>query len=192
MNAIELLKSQHGEVAELFESFEKARGDARKQKLFEQIAHALVAHDAIEREIFYPACDEAIGRDDDTLEESLVEHGLVEFCLFRAAKHETSAQLEAYVKVLKEVVEHHVEEEQSELFPKVKKAMDAEQLDALGEAMEARFDEVVAKDFRRPLRENLKQVLEGKTRTKKKPAARSGTMKVASKVGRKAARSRKA
>ena len=82
MKAHELLLKQHRLVEALFKQFESARG-AQKRRVFEQIATNLVAHDAIEREIFYPACERAIA-DEDVLAEALVEHGVVEFCVFRA------------------------------------------------------------------------------------------------------------
>lgn len=170
MKATDLIKKQHRLVEDLFEQFEKGKG-AEKKKVFEKIAANLVAHDAIEREILYPACDRQLGKDDDILEESLVEHGVVEFCLFRADQHERSEELEAYVKVLKEVVEHHVEEEEKELIPKIEKAFAKEKLEELGARMEARFQQGMKTDFRKPLRDNLEQVLAGRTRTVKRPKA---------------------
>ena len=171
MKATDLIEKQHRTVEKLFEAFEKAKGDSQKKKAFEQIAANLVAHDAIEREILYPACEKQLGKEEDILEESLVEHGLVEFCLFRADQHERSSELDAYVKVLKEVVEHHVEEEEEELIPKIEKAFSAEQLESLGTKMEARFEQALGDDFRAPLKDNLQQVLAGRTRTVKRPKA---------------------
>jgi hemerythrin superfamily protein len=175
MKANELLEQQHRLVEELFDQFEQASDD-EKGEVFEQIASNLVAHDAIEREIFYPACEEAIGaEDDDVLGESLVEHGVVEFCLFRADKNRSNpGELEKYVTVLKEVVMHHVKEEEDELLPKAKKAMGEERLEELGAEMESRFEKALRADFRRPLRENLQQVLEGRAKTSKKSARHDG------------------
>jgi hypothetical protein len=75
--------------------------------------------------------------------------------------------------VLKEVVMHHVKEEEKELLPKAKRALGKERLEELGEAMEARFQEALASDFRAPLRDALEQVLSGKTKTT--PAKRNGS-----------------
>lgn len=163
MNAIDLLEKQHRLVESLFKRFEGA-DDADKPEIFEEIASNLVAHDAIEREIFYPACERALG-DKDTINESLVEHGVVEFCLFRADQNRKRAELEQYVVVLKEIVQHHVDEEEDELLPKVKRAIEREALDELGEKMEARFEAALESDFRPALRGNLQQVLAGRTRT---------------------------
>jgi hemerythrin superfamily protein len=173
MKANELLEQQHRLVEELFDQFEQA-DESEKQEAFLELAANLVAHDAIERELFYPACEEAIEGEDgeDVLGESLVEHGVVEFCLFRADKNRADAsELEKYVTVLKEVVMHHVKEEEDELLPRAKKAMGAKQLEELGAEMESRFEKAMKSDFRRPLRENLQQVLEGKAKTKKASSA---------------------
>jgi hypothetical protein len=173
MNATELLEQQHRMVEDLFDEFEQA-SESEKADVFEQIAANLVAHDAIERELFYPACEEAMSGEDeeDVLGESLVEHGVVEFCLFRADKNRSKpAELDKYVTVLKEVVFHHVKEEEDELLPKAKKAIEAEKLEELGAEMEARFQKALKSDFRRPLRENLQQVLDGKAKTVKKAPA---------------------
>lgn len=167
MKAHELLKQQHKIVKSLFKEFEDAE-DEDKAEVFERLAGNLVAHDAIERELFYPACEKALSGEDeeDVLGESLVEHGVVEFCLFRADKNRAKPkELEKYVTVLKEMVMHHVKEEEDELLPKAKKAMEAERLELLGAEMEKRFAQALKSDFRRPLRENLKQVLEGKAKT---------------------------
>ena len=74
-SATSLLTQQHDEVKALFKRIEGASSRAAKVKLFEELAHNLVAHDAIEREIFYPACERALGMT-DLLGEALVEHGV--------------------------------------------------------------------------------------------------------------------
>lgn len=180
MKATDLLKAQHQDVADLFTRFEKSKKDEEKLKLFEELAHSLAAHDAIEREIFYPACEEKMG-ETDTLKEAVVEHGLVEFSLYLADEARDDEHFEAKVKVLKEVVEHHVEEEQNEFFPKVEKALGADRLKELGAAMKARFDEAKAEDFRGPLHENLREVLAGATRTVDNPVAKKRVAKKAAK-----------
>ena len=144
--ATELLKSQHDEVKALFKKIEKASTRAQKTKLFEEMASKLVGHDAIEREIFYPACEKGMGMV-DLLGEALVEHGVVEFSLFQA--------------------------EEDEFFPKVQRALGREKLVELGARMKARFEETQAEDFRAPLHQNLNQVLAGALKTgKRRPAKR--------------------
>jgi len=177
MKATDLLKKQHEEVSALFKRIERAKG-RDKTKLFDELAGNLVAHDAIEREIFYPACEKHMGLTDD-LEEAIAEHGLVEFSLHKADIARGEDTFDTMVSVLKEVVEHHVEEEEEEFFPKVERALGAGRLEELGEVMEDRFEEAKEQDFRVPLHENLRQVLAGamKTRAPAKKKARAGEAK---------------
>jgi hemerythrin superfamily protein len=160
MKATELLKSQHREVEDLFKRIEKAKQDKEKQELFEELAANLVAHDAIERETFYPACEEQMGMN-DLLGEALVEHGLVEFSLYQADQAQGDDDFEFKCTVLQEVVEHHVKEEEKEFFPKVEKALGKARLEELGAEMEEAFEAAKEKDFRAPLHRNLKEVMAG-------------------------------
>lgn len=177
MKAIELLERQHREVERLFDAIEKAKGRAAKRKLFGELASQLVAHDAIEREIFYPACGKKMKKKDD-LGEALAEHGVVEFCLFRADNARTDDDFEACVTVLQESLHHHIKEEENSFFPKARRALGAEKLADLGEQMEQRFEGATEKDFRVALHKNLAQVLQGAVKTsrqglgKKKKAAK--------------------
>jgi Hemerythrin HHE cation binding domain len=168
-NAIDLLKSQHEEVKSLFKRIEKASARAQKTKLFDELASKLVGHDAIEREIFYPACEKGMGMT-DLLGEALVEHGVVEFSLYQADQARQGKDFSFKCQVLSEIVEHHVHEEEHDFFPKVQRALGKEQLQELGVRMKERFEETQASgDFRSPLQGNLKQVLAGVL----KPAKRS-------------------
>jgi hemerythrin superfamily protein len=160
MDAIELLTQQHREVSELFEAIEKAEASEEKTRLFQQLAGKLVGHDGIERELFYPACEEAMGMN-DLLGEALVEHGVVEFGLYEADQATGKPDFDYKVKVLKELVEHHVEEEEKEFFPKVRKALGDDKLQSLGEDLEDAFEDAQAEDYHGPLFENLRQVLAG-------------------------------
>jgi hemerythrin superfamily protein len=185
MKATELLEKQHKVVADLFEKIEKSKADEKKQALFEELAGNLAAHDTIEREIFYPACEDEMGIT-DLLGEALVEHGVVEFSLYLADEARGQDDFDFKMTVLKEIVEHHVEEEEKELFPRVEKALGTPLLEELCVKMEARFEEAKAADFRGPLHENLRQVLEG---VLEPAAAKSGRKPVAKKTARKAAKS---
>lgn len=160
MNAIDLLKQQHREVEELFAKIESSDADDEKARLFRELAGKLVGHDGIEREIFYPACEEALGLTDE-LGEALVEHGIVEFGLYQADQAIGQPDFDFKAKVLKELVEHHVEEEEKEFFPKVQKALGDEKLDSLGEELLEAFEDSQAEDYHQPLFENLRQVLIG-------------------------------
>jgi hypothetical protein len=159
MKATELLEKQHDEVQSLFKKLEDA-DEAEQKEIFEELARSLVAHDAIERQIFYPACEKALGMT-DLLGESLVEHGVVEFMLYEADQALGKDDFKFKWTVLQEALEHHIEEEESDLFPDVEKSIDEEELESLGEKMEEAFDEASKEDFRAPLHRNLKQVLAG-------------------------------
>jgi hemerythrin superfamily protein len=171
MKATELLKQQHREVEKLFKAIEDAEDD-EKTELFEELASKLVAHDAIEREIFYPACEEAMGLD-DLLGEALVEHGVVEFGLYQADQAAGNDDFEYKCTVLQEIVEHHVKDEEKEFFPKVEKTLGGTRLEELATQMEERFEQALEEDFRTPLYNNLKQVLGGAL--KPAPAGKGGS-----------------
>jgi hypothetical protein len=196
MNATELLRKQHREISSLFKQLEKAKQDEKKREIFEELAANLVAHDAIERELFYPACEKELGMTTE-LGEALVEHGLVEFSLYQADQAQDHDDFEFKCTVLEEVVEHHVEEEEKEFLPSAEKALGKRRLGELGSEMEARFDEARSEDFRAPLHENLKQVLAGAIkptngRSAKKPATngRSAKKSAAKRNSKRAAASR--
>jgi len=148
----------------LFKAIEKTDDEAEKKSFFLELASNLVAHDGIEREVFYPACEEAIGMD-DLLGEALVEHGVIEFSLYQAYQALGQDDFDYKCKVLQELVEHHVEEEEKEFFPKVEKALGKEKLESLGEDLEGDFQEKRESDFHEPLFENLRQVLAGALKT---------------------------
>lgn len=167
-SATKLLTKQHDEVKALFKRLESSRSHSQQIEIFNELAQNLVAHDAIEREIFYPACERAMGMT-DTLGEALVEHGVVEFSLFQADEARRSKDFEYKCTVLKEMVEHHVKEEEDEFFPRVERALGKAKLLELGAKLKERFEEVRASDFRTPLRSNLNQVLAGAL----KPSGRS-------------------
>jgi len=160
MKATDLLKQQHEDVKALFKALEGAESEDKKIEIFEELASSLVAHDAIEREIFYPACEEALGMN-SLLGEALVEHGIVEFSLYQADQAAGKPDFEFKCSVLQEMLEHHIEEEENEFFSKVEKRIGAEQLQELARVMEQRFEEAREQDFREPLHDNLKQVLAG-------------------------------
>jgi hemerythrin superfamily protein len=142
MNAIDLLKSQHREVSKLFSKIEKA-SSSDKAELFNEIADKLAVHAAIEEHHFYPAVKAK--RTEDILLESLEEHlGIKRVIADLMEVDAEDETFDAKVKVLKEQVEHHVEEEESDLFPKVKRLFDKEQLEALGQEMSAEQAELEA------------------------------------------------
>ena len=138
-DAIKLLKTDHEKVRGLLAQFEKATG-ARREKLRGQIERELKVHTQIEEEIFYPAYrDAARKKDDKTLYyEALEEHHVVDLVLPEMNNGQSNEELKAKAKVLKELVEHHADEEEKDMFPRAKKLLDKEQLRALGEQMALR------------------------------------------------------
>lgn len=144
-DAIAMLMADHREVEELFKQYEDLtdRAKAKKKKIADQVCTALTVHAQIEEEIFYPAAREALQDADDLLDEAEVEHASARDLILQIQEMDPDDELyDAKVKVLSEQIEHHVEEEEKELFPKVKKA----KLDlvALGEEMALRKDELLA------------------------------------------------
>lgn len=111
MDAIAMLKADHRKVEEIFAAFEKATSKAKKQQLAEQACLELKVHTVIEEEIFYPACRGKI--DDDLLNEAYVEHDGAKALIneIEAGGPEEDFY-DAKVKVLSEMIEHHVEEEE--------------------------------------------------------------------------------
>ncbi|MEI9939133.1 MAG: hemerythrin domain-containing protein [Pseudomonadota bacterium] len=174
--AIDLLKTQHEEVKTLFKRIEKASSRAAKLKFFDELAANLAAHDAIEREIFYPACEKGMGMT-DLLGEALVEHGVVEFSLYQADQARKDKDFSFKCQVLSEIVEHHVKEEEEDFFPKVQKALGKDKLVELGARMKMRFEQAKAKDYHPALNSNLKQVLAGALKPAKRSSRASSSRK---------------
>ena len=141
-DAIALLKSDHRQVEEWFAQFEKARNDARKLELATNICNSLTVHTAIEEEIFYPAFLAATD-DKDMHHEAEIEHdGAKKLIAEIEASGPEDDYFDAKLKVLSEMIKHHVKEEERPggMFAEARKsAMD---LDALGEEMAARKEQL--------------------------------------------------
>ncbi|HVR64775.1 MAG TPA: hemerythrin domain-containing protein [Polyangia bacterium] len=143
MNAVDMLESQHREVEDLFERLEKAEdGSDEKEDYFDQLADNLAIHAAIEEHQFYPAVKHR--RTEDILLESLEEHLAVKRVLADLLDTDIGdPTFNAKIKLLKETVAHHVKEEESDLFPKVKKLFSEDELEALGEDMEGEQEQLL-------------------------------------------------
>jgi hypothetical protein len=143
-DAIALLKADHRKVEGLFEQFEKAASENKKQNLAHEICTELKIHTMIEEEIFYPAFRGKI--EDDTLDEAYVEHDGAKVLINDIENSEASADFyDAKVKVLSEEIKHHVHEEEmpSEgMFAQCRKT-DVD-LVALGDAMAVRKEALLA------------------------------------------------
>ena len=143
-DAIALLKQDHRTVEELFEKFEKASGDGRKQEIAERICLELSVHAQIEEEIFYPACEGKV--DEDLLKESYVEHDGAKVMIAELlASNPGDDFYDAKVKVLSEEIKHHVKEEEKRVEGMFAQAREAGlDMDALGDQMAARKAEALA------------------------------------------------
>lgn len=139
-DAITLLKNDHREVEGWFEDFEKTKSGPKKQKLARQICKALTIHTQIEEEVFYPACRD-VGIEEDMMDEADVEHDAAKKLIAEIeAGRPGDDHWDAKVKVLSEMIKHHVKEEEQRdgMFAKAKKS-DLD-LDKLGAEMQARKD----------------------------------------------------
>lgn len=137
MNAIELLKADHDVVDKLFQQV-KATDESEHAALFEEINAELEVHTHIEEVIFYPAVledgDEEL---QDLTKEAIEEHRQAKMFLRElSALAEDSDKFEPKLKVLMEDIEHHVMEEEGEMFKMVEEQFDSETLEELGERME--------------------------------------------------------
>jgi hypothetical protein len=143
MKATTLLKRQHNEVKAIFKKLEK--GVPNAPALLQTLANDLCAHMAIEQDIFYPAIKSI---DEDLVRESYEEHSIAEFALKRLLETDPGdPSFKAHVTSTKELIEHHVEEEEEELSPKVERKVKDSQLNVMGEQMKARFEAVVKEGF---------------------------------------------
>jgi hypothetical protein len=138
MNAIDLLEQQHEKTLDGLEQMCEAEEiDPSELRL---LADELVAHMVIEEHVFYPRMKELA---EDIVVESFEEHAVARFALARLMMAKGEEEQKARVKVLKELVKHHVDEERSELFPKVRKRIAGDELERLGDRMEMMFEKAV-------------------------------------------------
>jgi hemerythrin-like domain-containing protein len=152
MNALELLKRDHDEVDKMFRQYEDIQhgaDDAEKEDLVARICDALTVHAQIEEMIFYPAARRALQEEEgqDLLNEAAVEHQTLKDIIGRLEAAPTSDPLyDAGVKVLSEYTKHHVREEDSELFPKIRQSdMD---LQAVGQQLAERKQQLETRGSR--------------------------------------------
>jgi hemerythrin-like domain-containing protein len=151
MKATALLKKQHRKVEGIFEKLENGGADSVSE--LTELANDLAAHMAIEQNLFYPAVRDI---DPEVVSESYEEHAIAELALKRLlATAGDDVTFAAKVTALKELIEHHVEEEEEELFPKVEHAMDADELEALGSEMAKAFEEASEAGYESLLPEGL-------------------------------------
>ena len=147
MDALELLTADHNRVRGLFTRFKAAEGenDAQAARLAATIIEELEIHTKIEEEVFYPTITTLNDEIHELVTEGIEEHHVVDN-LMEEAKALTPMDEEwaAKIKVLIENVEHHADEEEEEMFPKVRSAMSNDARSELGQRLEARKAELGA------------------------------------------------
>jgi hemerythrin superfamily protein len=138
MDALELLKEDHRKVKELFEEAEQAEDQKEKTKIFAEIQTELDTHARIEETVFYPAMEQHEELKDMVLE-SIEEHRQIKTLLKEIDNLKSdSKKFDPKLKVLMENVEHHAEEEEEgKMFPKVRQILSQEDLEELGQELEA-------------------------------------------------------
>ncbi len=145
MDAIELLTDDHAALKKLLEQGDQTteRGVKTRTELLQRIKTELTAHEVIEEEIFYPALKEHPKAKELVLE-AYEEHHVVDQVM--AELEQTSVEDEVWAAkftVMKENIEHHIEEEEGEMFPQARQVFDKEELRALGEQMAVRKEQAL-------------------------------------------------
>jgi len=137
MNALEVLKQDHQKVKGLFQEARQGTDRNKRKELFDKIDTELEIHTHIEETIFYPAIEEH-EEFKEIVAEALEEHQEAKMLLdeleeLGADNHDFSSKLQQ----LMEAVEHHVEEEEGEMFPKIREVFDEDELEQLGQELES-------------------------------------------------------
>ena len=150
-NAIELLTADHERVKKLFKEFEKIKDSDDQESCIENVKSAcaeLRVHSMIEEEIFYPAVRSKADQElEELLNEADVEHASVDQLIDKLAEIEPSdGMYKAHFMVICEYVKHHVQEEEKEMFPKVRKLKELD-LDELGIELQARKEDLMGDFF---------------------------------------------
>lgn len=171
-DAIELLKADHKKVRGLFAQFKKLKedgGSEQKRAVVEEICNELTIHTQIEEDIFYPAVRKAI-EDSDLMDEALVEHAGAKDLIAQLQEMDPEDDLyDAKVTVLGEQIDHHVEEEEGDMFPKAKKA----KVDtvALGAEMQDQKEALMEESGAAETNEDEDEEDEEEAKSKKKPVS---------------------
>jgi hemerythrin superfamily protein len=143
LDAIALLKADHRKVEDLFEKFERTKGGGAKQRIANEICLELVVHAQIEEEIFYPGVKDVV--DEDIYNEAHVEHDGAKVLIAEILSGDPDDEFyDASVKVLSEMIKHHVHEEEMRdgMFAQARKG--GVDLDALGEQLAQRKADLLA------------------------------------------------
>jgi|SRR5690606_1144825 len=147
VNAIDMLREDHDKVRELLSQLSSTTNRAAKKRndLLQKIKKEVLIHTQIEEEVFYPAFRDSKAEEGKKLYyEAKEEHRAVDELVLPDVESTDAAtdEFAGRVKVLKDMIEHHAEEEEKEIFPKAKKAFSKEELEELGERMAERKQEL--------------------------------------------------
>jgi hemerythrin superfamily protein len=147
MNAIDMLKADHQKVKKLFRKYEAAgdRAYQKKKGIAEEVFTEISVHSMLEEELFYPAVKEQTDKDGkDLVAESIEEHHVVATLIEELkALDPKEERFDAKFTVLMENVEHHIEEEEGELFPEAEEVL-GDAIDDLGTQMKERKEQLMA------------------------------------------------
>lgn len=140
MDVLKFLEDEHDEVKQVFKKLEQAEG-ASATRLWNQLKSMLTLHEELEETYFYPQLKEE-KKTEDLVLESYEEHHVMDVLIEEISQLEPSAEnWEAKIKVLQENTEHHIEEEEGSLFPKVRKIWDTRKREEVGRQMQQRKTE---------------------------------------------------
>ena len=134
MDALSLLRKDHELVKDLFKKIESSKNEDERTSLFEQFVDEMTVHERIEEEIFYPALQKVPNAKDDVME-AFEEHHVVDTILTEMDIEPDDEKWHAKFTVMRENVEHHIEDEEEKLFPKAEKLLGKEKLGKLGAQM---------------------------------------------------------
>jgi hemerythrin-like domain-containing protein len=142
MNAIELLKADHKKVKDILAQLSEStdRASKKRAELVAKLEMEITIHTKLEEEILYPAYKEAGGKEQEKMYyEAKEEHRTVDSLVLPDLKatETTTPEFAGRAKVVKELLEHHIEEEETEMFPEARKLLGNAKLEELGEQMEA-------------------------------------------------------
>lgn len=140
MDVTKLLEKDHRAVEALFARFEAADYDAEAGRVYREISDRLWLHSRVEEQVLYPAAEDVAELKEDVVE-ARTEHERVKETMREIdALEPTAEEFRPKVKVLRELVEHHVKEEEREFFPKTRKALPGVQLELLGREIQERME----------------------------------------------------
>jgi hemerythrin-like domain-containing protein len=138
MNALNYIKNEHDMFKRMLKQLDETteRAEKTREELFTKLKTELVSHEEMEEQVFYPALKEQSKKAKDIVNEGIQEHHVADVLVEELSSLPVSdEEWSAKVSVLKESIEHHIEEEEGEMFGYARKAFSEEELDELGQRM---------------------------------------------------------